>query len=52
MTTPEESREHYLELLFSLDEVAYLTAIGLAQKYASGEIDIDGVYKELKEQGI
>ncbi len=49
---PEESREHYLDLLFSLDEVAYLKAIGLAQRYAAGEIDIDGIYRELKDQGI
>lgn len=51
--TPEESqRERYLDLLFSLDEVAYLKSIELAQKYINGEIDIDGIYRELKDQGI
>lgn len=50
--TPQESRTHYLDSVFSLDEVLYLTQIGLAQKYISGEIDIDDIYSQLKEQGI
>lgn len=50
--TPQESREHYLESVFSMDEVLYLTQIGLAQKYTSGDISIDDIYAQLKEQGI
>ena len=34
--TPSESREHYLESVFSMDEVIYLESIGLAQRYVSG----------------
>lgn len=50
--TPKESREHYLESVFSMDEVIYLESIGLAQRYTEGEISIDDVYVQLKEQGI
>jgi hypothetical protein len=50
--TPEESRTHYLESIFTLDEVAYLHTINLAQRYLAGEISIDTVYKEFKEGGI
>jgi hypothetical protein len=50
--TPEESRTHYLESVFSMDEVIYLESIGLAQRYTQGEISIDDIYVQLKEQGI
>lgn len=50
--TPEESREHYLDSVFSLDEVLYLQQIGLAQRYISGELSIDDIYVQLKDQGI
>jgi hypothetical protein len=50
--TPEESREHYLDTVFSMDEVLYLQQIGLAQRYIAGEISIDDIYVQLKEQGI
>lgn len=50
--TPEESRTHYLESVFSMDEIIYLESIGLAQRYTQGEISIDYIYKELKEEGI
>lgn len=52
MTTPYESREHYLDSVFSMDEVIYLESIGLAQRYTAGEISIDDIYAQLKEQGI
>ena len=52
MTTPQESREHYLDSVFSMDEVLYLNSIGLAQRYIAGEISIDDIYSHLKEQGI
>jgi hypothetical protein len=52
MTTPQESREHYLDTVFSMDEVLYLEQIGLAQRYVKGEISIDDIYVQLKEQGI
>ena len=50
--TPEESRSHYLDTVFSIDEVLYLQQIGLAQRYVVGEISIDDIYAQLKEQGI
>ena len=50
--TPEESREHYLDSVFSLDEVIYLQYIGLAQRYVTGELSIDDIYVHLREGGI
>lgn len=50
--TPEESRSRYISSIFSMDELLYLTQLGLAQKYISGEIEIDEVYKQLKDTGI
>jgi hypothetical protein len=50
--TPEESRSNYLDSVFSMDEVIYLESIGLAQRYTRGEISIDDIYVQLKEQGI
>jgi hypothetical protein len=52
MSTPQESRDKYLSSVFSLDEVIYLNKIGLAQKYIQGEIDIEEVYKELRDQAV
>jgi len=48
----EESREHYLSSVFSLDEVLYLERLGLAQRYIQGEISIDDIYIHLREGGI
>ena len=50
--TPQESRENYLESVFTLDEVLYLQQIGLAQRYVKGELSIDDIYIQLKDQGI
>jgi hypothetical protein len=50
--TPSESREHYLESVFSMDEVLYLEQIGLAQRYIAGELSIDDIYIQLKDQGV
>ena len=50
--TPAESREHYLESVFSMDEVLYLEQIGLAQRYIAGELSIDDIYIQLKDQGV
>jgi hypothetical protein len=52
MTTTRASREHYLETVFSLDEVIYLRSIGLYDRYVSGEISIDDIYIQLKDQGV
>ena len=50
--TPSESREHYLESVFSMDEILYLEQIGLAQRYIAGELSIDDIYIQLKDQGV
>lgn len=50
--TPEESRTHYLESVFSMDEVLYLEHLGLAQRYVEGKLSIDDIYVHLKDQGI
>lgn len=50
--TPEESRESYLNSVFSLDETLYLAQLGLAQRYIQGEISIDDIYIHLREGGI
>jgi hypothetical protein len=52
MTTPQESRERYLDSIFTLDEVIYLQSLGLYDRYVTGEIDIDEIYKQLREGGI
>jgi hypothetical protein len=52
MTTPQESRERYLDSIFTLDEVIYLQSLGLYDRYVTGEIDIDEIYKQLKDQGV
>ena len=49
---PEESRSSYLDSVFSMDEVIYLEQIGLAQRYVKGELSIDDIYTQLKDQGI
>jgi len=49
---PEESRSSYLDSVFTMDEVLYLEQIGLAQRYVKGEISIDDIYAQLKDQGI
>jgi hypothetical protein len=50
--TPQESRERYIDSLFSIDEVLYLKQIGLYDKYVTGEIDIQKIYTQLKDQGV
>jgi hypothetical protein len=50
--TPQESRAHYLDNVFTMDEVLYLAQIGLAQRYIEGELSIDDIYVQLKDQGV
>jgi hypothetical protein len=35
-----------------MDEVLYLEQIGLAQRYIAGELSIDDIYIQLKDQGV
>jgi len=48
--TPEEHREHYVQSIFTMDEILYLKQIGLYQDYSEGLISINEIYKELKDQ--
>ncbi len=52
MTTPQESRESYIDSLFSLDEILYLQKLGLYDKYVLGTISVHEIYKYLKDQGV
>ena len=50
--TPQESRESFLNSLFTMDEVLFLEKIGLAEDYIEGRISINTIYNYFKEQGI
>ena len=50
--TPQESRENFIESLFTIDEIIYLQKIGLYQDYVDGWISINTIYTHLKEQAI
>jgi hypothetical protein len=50
--TPQESRENFIESLFTIDEILDLQKRGLYQDYVEGRISINTIYNILKEQGI
>lgn len=50
--TPQESRELFIESLFTIDEIIDLQKRGLYQDYVQGHISINTIYNQLKEQGI
>lgn len=50
--TPQESRENFLNSLFTIDEVLFLEKIGLAEDYIEGRISINAIYNYFKEQGV
>lgn len=52
MTTPQESRELFIESLFTMDEVIDLKQRGLYDDYVTGRISINTIYNQLKEQAI
>jgi hypothetical protein len=52
MMTPQESRELFIESLFTFDEILDLQKRGLYQDYVEGHISINTIYTVLKEQGI
>ena len=52
MTTPRESRELFLESIFTIDEILDLKKRGLYEDYVTGKISINTIYTALKEQGI
>jgi hypothetical protein len=50
--TPQESRELFIDSLFTIDEIIYLKKIGLYQDYVEGRISINTIYNQLKDQGV
>lgn len=50
--TPWEAREIFLENLASERELKRLQEQGLYHRYIYGEVDVEAIYKELKDQGI
>jgi len=50
--TPQESRESFIESLFSIDEILDLKKRGLYEDYVTGKISINTIYNLLKEQAI
>lgn len=52
MTTPQESRELFLESIFTMDEVLDLKQRNLYFDYVEGRISIDKIYMVLREQAI
>jgi hypothetical protein len=50
--TPQESRERYIESIFTIDEIIYLQFLGLYDQYVTGEISVDAIYRQLKDQGV
>ena len=50
--TPQESRERFLNSLFTMDEVLFLEKMGLAEDYIEGRISINTIYNYLKDQGV
>lgn len=50
--TPQESRENFIDSLFTMDELIYLKKLGLYQDYVEGHISINTIYNTLKDQGV
>ena len=50
--TPQESRERFIESLFTIDEIIYLKKLGLYEQYAEGWISVNTIYNHLKDQAI
>ena len=50
--TPQESRENFIDAIFTKEEIEYIKKHGLYQDYVDGIVSINTVYKLLREQGI
>lgn len=48
--TPQESRERFIESLFTIDEIIYLKSVGLYDDYVQGHISVNTIYNHLKDQ--
>jgi len=50
--TPQESRERFIDSIFTMDEIIYLKSVGLYEDYVEGRISINTIYNTLKEGGV
>ena len=50
--TPEESREMFLDTMFSKRDLDSLKESGIYYQYTEGKVSVDKVYAQLKEQGV
>lgn len=50
--TPWEARESYLDSILTKDQIEVLKQNGLLQRYIYGEISIEDIYAQLREEGI
>jgi hypothetical protein len=50
--TPQESREIFIESILPGNKASQLKEQGLYQKYIDGQISVEKIYAELKDQGI
>lgn len=49
---PFESREAFIDALFAESDLQYLKEAGLYDSYVQGDISIETIYKQLRDQGI
>lgn len=50
--TPQESRENYIDALFSERELFELKETGIYEDYVEGRVSIDAVCSFVKDQGV
>ena len=50
--TPQESRETFLDSLFSTESLDNLKEVGLYEDFVEGHVSVKEIYYQLKEQGI
>lgn len=50
--TTQESRVRFIESQFTVDEIIDLKKKGLYQEYVTGQISINTIYRQLKDQAI
>ena len=50
--TPQESREDFLESLYSPQDIEFLKEVGLYYDYVEGHISIITIYQQFKDQGV
>jgi hypothetical protein len=50
--TPQESREFFIDSLFSSAELKELKENGLFNCYVEGDISIDVIYSAMRDQGV